>query len=326
MMATAFSKLRAMMSMNSFAEPVVNPPAVNPDYRFWNPRRSYHSNEENVAYREGYRGGYNEGFGGAYAGSFRGSYDSSHTMGDQQGCQQGQNEQVGDSFQRGVQQGQSVGYNEAYTPAYDAANQAGYQRQFAAASNAAYSTNYGPDYDRYFAAAHDQAYQQASGDLYQQASDAAKQQEYDATYPNLSAQQYAQGTQDEQTKLAAQPLYVVSVAVEGADSNGVVPADQPLTLQIQLRNLAANSLSGSDFLLELVSPDSTQANVTVASQALVKDLQAQSQTLITEALGFQMTDASAGATTTLRFRLSYQGTVVTEQDVVVQTAGSVSDQ
>jgi hypothetical protein len=320
-MSLAFSKrFGGAMMMANFAEPVVVAAPVTPDYRFWNPKRTYRFNEENVAYRAGYRSGYNEGFVAAYDGAFRGARDQSYANGNQQGCQQGAAENVGDAFQRGFDQGRDVGYRDTYQGAYDAANQAGYQRQFANASSAAYSANYGTTYSKYFQAARDQAFAQASGALYQQAFDAAKQQEYDATYPGLSQQQYSQGTQDETQKLSTVPVVVLGVSVGQTDANGNVAADQPLNLVLQLRNLSAAGLSGSDFLLELVAADGTLANVTVTSQALVQGLQSQSQTVVTDALGFQMLDASVGLSTTVHFRLSYQGNVVADQDVAVSVA------
>ncbi|MGE0616749.1 MAG: hypothetical protein AB7P04_14045 [Bacteriovoracia bacterium] len=300
--------LTAAESMNFFA---------SPDNRYYKPRRTYPSDEENRAYLAGYGSGYPSGFQSAYNGTYNNAYNAAYNAGYNDGCAKARAQDYRQDRVRGYNDGYRDGYAQEYRRAYDRAYADAYRDAFRDASEAAYRRTYDAAYARHYEDARQRAYAQRVNELYTAAYNAAKRRKYDEVYPTYAAQQYKLGQADEAEDFRLRPVRVQSAQVTETIVNGLYEPGEPLRLTVQLRNFDASALAGRDIQFQLEALDANSAVISEASATLKRDLRRKSVTDVTEALEFRMNESAVNQAKAFVLKAFYQGRQIGNSQLVV---------
>ncbi|MEK6704193.1 MAG: hypothetical protein AABZ06_00220 [Bdellovibrionota bacterium] len=292
-------------------------PGATPDHRFYNPRRTYPTPDENNAYRSGYDQGYNSGFSSTYQSSYSSAYNMAYRHGEEHGCREAKHKDYRLDFERGFVEGKSVGYNRAYQLAYDQAYRYAYNASFSTASDQAYRNSYQMYYQRHFESARAAAYAERVNELYRRAFNSAKKAKFNEMYPIYASQEFDRGKQDEARDFDERPVRLLNAEVMETIPNNLYEPGEPLRLKIKMRNFADVGLDGRDVKVKLQALDGASSIIAESETNLSRDLMRKSRTTVSGLLDFSLTEDSVGEAKSFRITLFCKGRVAGEQVVVI---------
>ncbi len=278
---------------------------ATPDFRYYNPTKTYPSSEETTAYQQGYRQGYINGFNQVYNHEFDATYQQAEKQGEVRGCDEAKRGDYSQDRNRGVQEGRNKGYQESFEVARRAAYDTAKNVAFNNATASSYQANYQNDFSRYFNSARTASAQQQSSALYQSAFNAAKQQEFDRVYPGYADQQYQQGQADEAQDFVQRPVRLLGADVQ-VPSDGLLEPGVALNFKLTIRNFLNRAVSAQNVQIMVQAVDANGV-VSVAQQALVKDLNPLSSTSVTDALEVSLNASAVGNATSFIVTGSCEG-------------------
>ena len=116
---------------------------------------------------------------------------------------------------------------------------------------------------------------------------------------------------------AARPVRLLSAEVTETIVNGVMEPGEALRVRLKMRNFAASNLLGRDVQVTIQAQNTSGVVISEAQASLVKDLNPQSVTTVSDALEFRLNENTVGSAQTFRVSLSYQGRAVGSQIVTV---------
>lgn len=317
----ASSGLNASSRMNSVSifAPGHEGGNAQPDFRYFNPRRTYPTQEENTAYQRAYRAGYIQGFNGEYRSNYDQTYRHAFNNFLDRGCDEARRRDYREFYARGFDQGRAKGYHDAYQRAYDQQYRNAYNSVFPAASQQAYQETYPRAYNRHFEVARAAAYQQRVNEIYNANYEQARAQKFDEKYPLYAQQEYQRGRKDETQDFAERPVRLINADVTETIENGVMEPGEALRVRFDLRNFANGGLEGKDIKVRIEALDAGAAVITTSEQTLSRGLRQKSLTTVRNALEFRMNESAANRTAKFRVSVLYQGRDVGQQTLQVKT-------
>lgn len=291
--------------------------APSPDRRYWNPRRTYPTPEENSAYQSGYASGYPSGMSSAYDQSYAQAYNVAYSSGYARGCTAAKNQNYRDDYDRGYQAGYRSAYDREYRRTYDEYYSRAYSSAFSTASRDAYSREYPSRYQWHYEDARAQAYARRVNELYTAAYERAKKIKYDAVYPGYAAQEYARGRADETADFQARPVRLLAASIQETIANGVYEPGELLRARVELRNFEG-ALAGRDIRVTIEAVDAKLSVISQSESTLRLDLRRKSLTKVSGLLEFRMNENAVKKTTAFVIRAEYQGRNVGMQTVSIK--------
>jgi hypothetical protein len=291
-----------------------------PNYTYLPHAPSYPTQAQTDAYNTGAKDGYNSGFDAAYPALFDAAANEARPRGDNVGCEAAKSQQYPEDYKAGYVQGKNQGYSDGYNRAHQIAYNAAYQAAYTPARQSTYTAKYTGYYDQYKEAARAAAYSAEYQRVYNAAYGPAKKAQYDKALPGYSGQATAKANADEAQDFVDRPLRVIDAQVTETIKNGIFEPGEALRVTVTLRNFSPEQvLKANDVQLTLAAVDATGSTVSVPKELLVKDLQPNTQTVVTEALEFYMDESSVDQTRGFTVGATYQARSAESASVQVNT-------
>jgi len=280
--------------------------------------RKFPTPEEQQAYEQGYDRGYQRAYATAQREGYNQTYAEAKRRGEEQGCRDARSRDYRRDYDRGYAQGRDQGNRRAYDRAYEEFYRVEYDREFSRASHQAYNDNYDKFYKSHFEAARALAYKERYDELYDAAYRAAFRKKYDEVYPKYAAAAYARGRQDETKDFADRPLRLTGVVATETIANGLYEPGEELRIQFNVRNFGAQ-VAGSAVKIVLKAIDPNKSVLTESQSSIVKKLEGNSQTQVSQALSFRMNDNADGTQTGFAFEVYLNGKLSDQGSIQIKT-------
>lgn len=294
-------KIEAFLGADSFGV------QVNPDRRFYNPRRTYPTEAAMRVYLDEYARAYPAGFQDEYGSLFLRAREDGIRDGIQGGCADARRR----NYQQSFDQGYRVAFNQAYDAAfkmnYDRSFQRAYNREFPQASQQSYQSSYDRFYSESYEAARVSAYDARVVSLYRSAFSRAHDARFAEKYPAYQQDAVRRAEHDEELDFEANPLRLVDAQVLEANANGLIEPNETLHAKIVLRNFSAKVLAGQSIRARIRAIDSTQAVIAIADEALVKDVRDLSVTTVSDILELIVNESAVGKLVKLEIEVLRDG-------------------
>ncbi|OFZ18600.1 MAG: hypothetical protein A2X94_01530 [Bdellovibrionales bacterium GWB1_55_8] len=296
--------------------------APAPDNRFFNPRRQYPSQQENLAYSEAYALAYNAEFRSSYEAIFQPVFDQARRTGEEAGCEAARQADYRSFYQTGWNDGKPKGYAKSYRAERDKSARAAYQSRFQEASNTAYQQTYNTAYERYFEQARSEAFAKRVGEIYQAAFIDAHDRRFAETYPGHAQSEKERGRKEEHEDFVLRPVRLIEGSVVESVADGVYEPGEALAVSLVLRNFADHELKGEDIKIQVESLSPTLLTLPSGETTLSRDLQRKSIVKVKRGFQFYLNESALGRTAALRLTAFYKGRVIGE--VSLQPRGQYS--
>ena len=222
------------------------------------------------------------------------------------GCDDARRQNYRPDYDRGYSEGKDRGYRDNYDRAYQSAYQSSYNATFGPASQSAYQSSYNGYYQTHYEEARSAAYQSRYSDIYDASYSAAHDRKYNEVYAGFAAAAFQKGQVDEAADFAARPVRLLNANVVETIDNGLFEPGEKLRIRLSLRNFGGQ-LAGRDVRVQVEAIDANRVVISQGDATLVRNLNANSETNVRDALEFQFTESAVNRASNLRLKVTYQG-------------------